>query len=391
MRSDRFLLRRMPQGIQQEFENNMADFRVCPEGRKEVRMPLELDYYYGNEAEQYSFYRIPKVLFTDSRFKGVSVEAKVLYGLLLDRMSLSVKNRWMDGEGRVYIIFTIADVMETLVCAEQKANRLLGELDSVKGAGLIERKRRGLGKPNVIYVKNFIQKPQAPGKNPPPDLPVGTVPSGPEPAPGNRFTPPGKPGQPEDAKSQIQKCENHKSGNVKTTSLELRKTQTNNTDFNNTEMNETDPSINPVMPDVFRAERGEGADGGGQMDGMELYSAYCALIRENISYPILLERHPYDRERLDGFVELMAETCSSSRKTTRINQEDMYTEVVKNRFLKLDSSHIEYVMDCLDKNTTLVGNVRAYTLSALFNAPVTISQYYASLVSHDMARGFGGG
>ena len=127
------------------------------------------------------------------------------------------------------------------------------------------------------------------------------------------------------------------------------------------------------------------------MDGMELYSAYCALIRENISYPILLERHPYDRERLDGFVELMAETCSSSRKTTRINQEDMYTEVVKNRFLKLDSSHIEYVMDCLDKNTTLVGNVRAYTLSALFNAPVTISQYYASLVSHDMARGFGGG
>ncbi len=121
MRSDRFLLRRMPQGIQQEFENNMADFRVCPEGRKEVRMPLELDYYYGNEAEQYSFYRIPKVLFTDSRFKGVSVEAKVLYGLLLDRMSLSVKNRWMDGEGRVYIIFTIADVMETLVCADRKS------------------------------------------------------------------------------------------------------------------------------------------------------------------------------------------------------------------------------------------------------------------------------
>lgn len=72
-------------------------------------MPLELDYYYGNEAEQYSFYRIPKVLFTDSRFKSVSVEAKVLYGLLLDRMALSVKNGWMDGYGRVYIIYTISD------------------------------------------------------------------------------------------------------------------------------------------------------------------------------------------------------------------------------------------------------------------------------------------
>ena len=84
------------------------------------------------------------------------MEAKVLYGLLLDRMGLSVKNNWLDGEGRVYIIFTIADVMETLGCAEQKANKLLNELDCAKGVGLIERVRRGLGKPNVIYVKNFI-------------------------------------------------------------------------------------------------------------------------------------------------------------------------------------------------------------------------------------------
>ena len=119
-------------------------------------MPLQLDYYYGNEAEQYSFYRIPKVLFTDSRFKGLSVEAKVLYGLLLDRMALSVRNNWLDQDGRVYIIYTIADVMETLGCAEQKANKLLNELDAAKGVGLVERVRRGLGKPNVIYVKNFI-------------------------------------------------------------------------------------------------------------------------------------------------------------------------------------------------------------------------------------------
>ena len=187
-------------------------------------------------------------------------------------------------------------------------------------------------------------------------------------------------------------------------------------------MSETDPSINPHMPEnpmegmgkasvlpaqsgkwhgkpesdiggetAGRRERTKGKEGTGQMDKMGLYSAYCALIRENISYSILLERHPHDRERLDGFVELMAEICSSTRKTVRVNQEDMCTEVVKSRFLKLDSSHIEYVMDCLDKNTTLVGNIRAYTLSALFNAPVTISQYYSSLVSHDMAHGFGGG
>ncbi len=383
-------------------------------------MPLELDYYYGNEAEQYSFYRIPKVLFTDSRFRGVSVEAKVLYGLLLDRMSLSIKNGWVDGNGRVYIIFTIADVMETLMCAEQKANRLLGELDCVKGVGLIERKRRGLGKPNVIYVKNFIQKPHVPGWDPSLDFPAGAALSGREMTTGKTVMPPGMPGQPGDIKSQIQNCENHKSGNVKITNPELRKSQTNNTDLNNTEVSETDPSINPwrtEKPEMEtssalpvqsgerhgKTEPGNGKEtagkGGrtevknvtGQMDKMGLYSAYCALIRENISYSILLERHPYDKERLDGFVELMAEVCYSTRRTVRINQEDMCTEVAKNRFLKLDSSHIEYVMDCLDRNTTLVGNIRAYTLSALFNAPVTISQYYASLVSHDMAYGFGGG
>lgn len=385
-------------------------------------MPLELDYYYGNEAEQYSFYRIPKVLFTDSRFRGVSVEAKVLYGLLLDRMSLSVKNGWLDGDGRVYIIYTIADVMETLVCAEQKANKLLSELDAAKGVGLIERRRRGLGKPNVIYVKNFIRKPHAPEQSTWPDPSAGPALSGREPVSAKTGMPPDMPGQPGDSESQIQNCENHKSGNVKIANLELRKSQTNNTDLNNTEMSETDPSINPHMPEnpvegmgkasvlpvqsgkwhgkpesdiggetAGRREWTKGKDGIGQMDKMGLYSAYCALIRENISYSILLERHPHDRERLDGFVELMAEICSSTRKTVRVNQEDMCTEVVKSRFLKLDSSHIEYVMDCLDKNTTLVGNIRAYTLSALFNAPVTISQYYSSLVSHDMAHGFGGG
>ena len=121
-------------------------------------MPLNLDYYYGNEAEQYSFYRIPKVFFTDVRFKEVSAEAKILYGFLLDRMALSVKNGWLDECGRVYIIFPVADVMENLGCAEQKANKLLNELDGAKGIGLIERKRRGLGKPNVIYVKKLCRQ-----------------------------------------------------------------------------------------------------------------------------------------------------------------------------------------------------------------------------------------
>lgn len=111
--------------------------------------------YYGHAGEQYAFFRIPKLLITDSRFDGVSSDAKLLYGLLLDRMELSYRNGWVDDQNRVFIIFTVEEVMETLRCRSEKAVHLFAELDSKKGIGLIERKRQGLGKPAIIYVKNF--------------------------------------------------------------------------------------------------------------------------------------------------------------------------------------------------------------------------------------------
>lgn len=91
---------------------------------------MTLDYFYGAQADQFAFYRIPKALFTDERFKSISAEAKILYGILLDRMSLSRKNGWLDEQGRVFIIFTLEEVMEAIGCADQKATKLLNELDS---------------------------------------------------------------------------------------------------------------------------------------------------------------------------------------------------------------------------------------------------------------------
>lgn len=117
--------------------------------------PLLFPYYYGCEAEQYAFYRIPKLLITDERFRGISTDAKLLYGLMLDRMSLSLKNGWLDDENRVYIYFTVEEVMEQMNCMSQKATKMLAELDSRNGIGLIERVRRGQGKPSIIYVKDF--------------------------------------------------------------------------------------------------------------------------------------------------------------------------------------------------------------------------------------------
>lgn len=117
---------------------------------------LRFDYYYGAEAEQFSFYRVPRLLIKDERFKGLSSDAKLLYGLMLDRMSLSMKNGWFDAENRAYIYYTLEDIMEDLGCAKATCVKVLAEIDSKKGIGLIEKKRQGLGKPDMIYVKNFV-------------------------------------------------------------------------------------------------------------------------------------------------------------------------------------------------------------------------------------------
>lgn len=117
---------------------------------------MKFNYFTAAEAGQYTFYRIPKALFTEKQFQPLSCEAKVLYGMMLDRMGLSIQNQWLDSQGRVYIIFTVENVMEIMGCQSQKAVRLIKELDTVDGIGLIEKKRIGLGRPNLIYVKNFL-------------------------------------------------------------------------------------------------------------------------------------------------------------------------------------------------------------------------------------------
>lgn len=117
--------------------------------------PGALDYFYGTEAEQYTFYRIPKVLFTDPGFRRITADAKILYGLMLDRMGLSIRNNWLDEQERVFIYFTLEEAMDAMCCGHNKAVSLFTELDKV---GLIERKKQGQGRPTKIYVKNFIRK-----------------------------------------------------------------------------------------------------------------------------------------------------------------------------------------------------------------------------------------
>ena len=325
---------------------------------------IQFDYYRGMEAEQYSFYRVPKILFTAECFKELSCEAKVLYGLLLDRMSLSMKNHWLDEEERVYIIFTVEEIAELLNCGTQKAVKLLKELDSEKGIGLIEKKRLGLGRPNVIYVKNFLVQ-----KN---DEKNGDMPD-------------------------LQNCENHNSGVVKTTIQECPKSQSNNTDINNTdfsenEYNDTESSetdfneTDNILSNLSHLSVRKTA---GMIDMVEEMEAYRKIIRENISYECFEDSRYRQQEEVDELVELMVEVMvMPDNSTVRIGGVDKPVVIVKNRFMKVEHGHIEYVVGCLEKNTSKVGNIRAYLLTTLYNSTMTIENYYRAEVNHDM---YGGG
>ena len=122
------------------------------------------DYFYGTEAEMFAFYRVPKLLVTSEYFKELSSDAKLLYGLMLDRMSISIKNEWKDEQNRAFIYFSVEEIMESLNCGRNKAIKCLQELDSESGIGLIEKRRQGMGKSSIIYVKNFVMATEAGAK-----------------------------------------------------------------------------------------------------------------------------------------------------------------------------------------------------------------------------------
>lgn len=297
---------------------------------------MAYDYFYGQQSEQFSFYRIPKILFSQDKFWNVSTDAKLLYGILLDRMNLSARNGWLDEAGRVYIIFTIEEIKESLGCAEKKAVKLLDELE--KKAELIERKRQGLGKPNLIYVKNFIS---------------------------------------ESVERQFLNCRNDNSATFQNTIQDLSKAQGNNTDIKNTDLSDT----NSIFP----------SENCGKENGNEEYQQYYQYFYEQLGIEYLQQDYPYDVDRLENILELVVETVCSKRQIIRIGGDDRPIEVVKSRFMKLNSEHIRYVMDCFKENTTKIRNIRQYMLASLYNAPTTIESYFDALVRHDMAQPDWGG
>lgn len=326
-----------------------------------MEQKVSFDYFYGTQADQYSFYRIPKALFQDEYFKNLSSDAKILYGLMLDRMSLSIKNQWFDEQNRAYIYFSIEDIMELLNCGRNKAVKSLQELDQEKGIGLIEKKRQGFGKTNIIYVKSFVI----------PDRDV-TTPK----IESQKFTiqtTDEKGDDTEVCKINFKKSQNQTSRNPENKLQEVCKSNSN---YNNLSYNkENDTESDQIGSSQIRS-----------IDGMTTMQAYGSLIKENIDYDNLLISHPFEQELIRGIYELILETVLCQNEEILIASNWYPVQLVKSKFLKLKYSHIEYVIECLKKNTSKVKNIKKYMLAALFNAPTTIDGYYQAEVNHDMPQ-----
>ena len=286
---------------------------------------MTLDYFYGQAGELFSFYRIPKALFQEQRFQDLSTDAKTLYGILLDRMSLSVRNEWFDKKGRAFIIFTIEDVKRTLCCADNKATKLLRELEKF---GLIERKRRGLGKPSLVYVKNFSA---------------------------------------ESSKESVKNRDNDDSCGSKIACQDPVKSRGIKKKENKTEMNNT----NPILSDESE-----------KMKNRELLEEYFSY---SLEIDLLLRLCPDDEDTLYQIVNLLVDTCATKRKTLRIAGDDKPAEVVRSRFMKLNADHIRFVLKCLAENSSPIRNMKQYLLASLYNAPTTMQLSYQNQTNHDLA------
>ena len=376
-------------------------------------MVMTFDYYYGAQAEQFNFIRIPKSMIVDPMFADLSVNAKLLYGVLLDRMNLSMKNRWFDSENRVYIIYQITEIMEDFNFSKKTAVRYLNELEDF---GLVEKKRRGLGLPSLLYVKNFIvlqdhSEPDDTDFNDKTEYDnlsenmenfVGTE----QETSRGVETYTSRSVDMETSKGVEQ--ENlrgagiYTSGSVdvetskgvrqvtsrvvKSTLQEvtekdplINKTNNSNTNMNNTDLSNTkesntilsNPSVKEAIDKMGREEESD-------------FDKYKKLVKENIDYDVLIERHYIEKSIIDGMVNLIVETMISENDYIVISSTKFPKETVKSRFSKLDISHIEYVLECMNHNTTKIKNIKKYLLAALYNAPTTIDSYYKARVQHDM-------
>ena len=290
---------------------------------------MQFDYFYGNEAEQFTFYRIPKILITSPHFKKISDSAKLLYGLMLDRMSLSIRNGWLDDDNRAYIFFTTNDVMEQMCCGTEKATKMLTELDSEKGIGLIERVKQGQGKPAIIYLKKFYEL--------------------------------------EDTARSTKLSEIE--------SLEFRKSKCNYNNINNTDIN----YIYPINQDNYNIQN---SDTQNEEEWIDRYTKTVDEIKKQIDYDYLINHT--ERDIVDEVVNIMAEVMTVYRPKYKIEGDFIEYNAVVNKFRQITAQKLEICLLAYSRKIQRIKNPKAYWISTLYNIPLTSGIVLQNMINSDI-------
>lgn len=281
---------------------------------------MKLDYFYDTEAESFRFYQIPVLLLEEKEYRDISDTAKILYGVLLSRLALSRKNRWIEEKtGRLYISYNLKQLVEMLGRSDRTISKAMKQLAEV---GLIEKKKRGQGKTDIIYVMNFTRADKTYTKE----------------------------------AVQEEKTEN---GISERTDIEEVSEENGhqNGEFRSEEIT--------ILKEEQKKE------------------VYRKKIKQQLEYNVLIKRHQVEKEIIDAMIEILTDIFISGRKTYKISGDDIPVNEVQNRIKRLNIQHIEYIIECLNRNTKEIRRPDNYLLTSLYNAPITIGLYYKAQVQHD--------
>lgn len=354
-------------------------------------MNQKFDYFHANETEQYLFLQLPLMLIKDEKFKNLSSDSKILYSLLLNRTSLSVKNGWLDENNNVYIVYTIKEIAEDLNCWEQKAQKSMKEL---KDIGLVKTVRQGLTKPNLIFVMNFATELKYQTTEIKKEIKT------PEPSikPLN------------DDFHHSRSSENHHSGNPQITIQKILKSPSSNTNTNKNNFMDIDNSqsqVKSTFPNKIREKKLENNDNDNDniipnSDFSEketepssttadnkpteikyTYDHAKQLIYKNIEYDFYKQHRNTDIDLIDELVDCMLDVILTNQNTVKLNGEDKDRQMVINQYLKLNTTDIDLILQKYKEQSHKITHIHSYLKTILYNVKQEQGHYYTNAVRVD--------
>lgn len=325
------------------------------------------NYFTSSEIDKFTFYRMPKLLITDDYFKKLSCEAKMLYGLLLDRASLSQTNRWIDEDDRIYVYFTQDEAKEMLNIGVGKTVSIFNELEKI---GLILRKKQGQGKPVKIYVMNFAELVKDKNEETESEDLEKNIQTFDTECEMEVKTSKNRKSEFFDSKKEVLTSKNRKSALPKNESLLFYIE-------NKTDMNKTDQSIKEG--EVNRKSENNSVD---RIDRTDMENA-VSEVKSQIGY----EELPVS-DTLDAIVQIMAWIYLTPKTETPIAGVLIDTPLVKSRFKKIEYAHIRQLLDKLSSTEREIKNKQNYLLTCLYNAPIVISTGNTSRSPNDRKQSF---